>query len=59
MTSRAAGRHRRHLSAQRPQSLLLLEYSAGEGPRGVYLNSGQHPDKNQRRRPLLVGYGPT
>lgn len=39
MTSRAAGRHRRHLSAQRPQSLLLLEYSAGEGPRGVYLNS--------------------
>ncbi len=39
MTSRAAGRHRRHLSAQRPQSLLLLEYSVGEGPRGVYLNS--------------------
>jgi len=44
MTSRAAGRHRRHLSAQRPQSLLLLEYSAGEGPRGVYLNSGIVPN---------------
>ena len=44
MTSRAAGRHRRHLTAQRPQSLLLLEYSAGEGPRGVYLNSGIVPN---------------
>ncbi len=44
MTSRAAGRHRRHLSAQRPQSLLLLEYSAGEGPRGVYLSSGIVPN---------------
>ncbi len=44
MTSRAAGRHRRHLSAQRPQSLLLLEYSAGKRPRGVYLNSGIVPN---------------
>ena len=40
MTSRAAGRHRRRLSAQRPQSSLLLDYPCGDDPPGIYLNSG-------------------
>ena len=40
MTSRAPGRHRRRLSTQRPQSLLLLEYPGDDGPPRVYLNSG-------------------
>ena len=44
MTSRAAGRHRRRLSAQRTQSLLLLEYPGGEGPPWVYLNNGIVPN---------------
>lgn len=44
MTSRAAGRHRWRLSAQRTQSLLLLEYPGGEGPPWVYLNSGVVPN---------------
>jgi len=44
MTSRAAGRHRRRLSPQRPQSLLLLEYPDGNGRSGVCLNSGIAPN---------------
>ena len=57
MTSRAAGRHRRRLSAQRPQSLLLLEYSGGDGPRGVYLNSGIVPNGSRLFSPGLAGVG--
>ena len=57
MTSRAAGRHRRRLSAQRPQSLLLLEYSAGERPRGVYLNSGIVPNGSRLFSPGLASVG--
>jgi hypothetical protein len=54
MTSRAAGRHRRRpsaqqpQSAQRPQSLLLLEYRGGDGTPGGYLNSGIVPNGTGR-----------
>ena len=57
MTSRAAGRHRRRLSAQRPQSLLLLEYSGGDGPHGVYLNSGIVPNGSRLFSPGLGSVG--
>ena len=57
MTSRGAGRHRRRLSAQRPQSLLLLEYSGGDEPRGVYLNSGIVPNGSRLFSPGLAGVG--
>ncbi len=57
MTSRAAGRHRKRLSAQRPQSLLLLEYSVGEGPRGVYLNSGIVPNGSRLFSPGPASVG--
>ncbi len=52
MTSRAEGRHRKRLSAQRPQSLLLLEYPGDNGPPRVYLNSGMIPNG---RHPFSLG----
>src|SRR5580704_9763190 len=53
MTSRAAGRHRRHLSAEQPQSLLLLAYPGGDGPHGIYLNSGIVPNGSRLFSPAL------
>jgi hypothetical protein len=72
MTSRASGRHRKHLSAPRPhaahrlrtvprpQSLLLLEYAGGDGPPGVYLNSGIVPNDSRlfSPAPLSADAGP-
>jgi hypothetical protein len=72
MTSRAAGRHRRHLSAPRPQaapwpraaprpqSLLLLEYAGGDDPPGAYLNSGIVPNGSRLfgPAPLSADAGP-
>ena len=58
MTSRAAGRHRMRLSAQRPQSLLLLDYPGGYDPPGVYLNSGIVPNGSRLFSPGVPSAGP-
>jgi hypothetical protein len=56
MTSHA-GRHRMRLSAQRPQSLLLLDYPGGDDPPGVYLNRGIVPNGSRLISPGRASAG--
>jgi hypothetical protein len=66
MTSREAGRHRRQLTPQPPQSLLLPQRLGGDGEPGVYYNTDPVPNGSRLFTPGLdsigigqeIGFGP-